>query len=111
MSTGTAALRASVIAIERAGVFSANETKDDIATGDLKYFLAPFYLSEVRARVAPQTPIPPTTTLPKRDIYPDIDSRTQAPARQRRRPRHWRFGHWRRKFPPTASALGVEALH
>ena len=79
MSTGTAALRASVIAIERAGVFSANETKDDIATGDLKYFLAPFYLSEVRARVAPQTPIPPTTTLPKRDTRTSTAARKPLP--------------------------------
>ena len=33
--------------IDVEGVFSKNETKDDIATADLRYLLAPFYLAEV----------------------------------------------------------------
>lgn len=47
VAAGVALLRHAVAQVDRAGVFSSNETKDDIATSDLKYVLAPFYLSEV----------------------------------------------------------------
>ncbi|XP_043718127.1 PP2A regulatory subunit TAP46-like [Telopea speciosissima] len=33
-------------------LFSANETKDDISTTNLKYLLVPFYLVELREKVA-----------------------------------------------------------
>ena len=42
-------------------MFSSNETKEDIATSDLKYVLAPFYLGEVVART--RTP-DPSSRLP-----------------------------------------------
>eukprot|EP00976_Prorocentrum_cordatum_P110501 1195210-Prorocentrum_minimum.AAC.5 len=35
------------LAVERLALFSRNEDKDDIATGDLKFLLVPFYLGEV----------------------------------------------------------------
>ncbi|KXZ46089.1 hypothetical protein GPECTOR_47g365 [Gonium pectorale] len=41
-------------AIESFGVFSANEDKDDLATGDMKYLLVPFY----RASLLSAAPVP-----------------------------------------------------
>mmetsp|Transcript_17879 Transcript_17879/g.30051 ORF Transcript_17879/g.30051 Transcript_17879/m.30051 type:complete len:360 (+) Transcript_17879:88-1167(+) len=35
------------VAVERLALFSRNEDPDDIATGDLKFLLVPFYLGEV----------------------------------------------------------------
>ena len=58
VSAGVAVLRHAVLQVDRAGVFSSNETKDDIATSDLKYVLAPFYLAEVVSRTrTPTTPV------------------------------------------------------
>ncbi len=39
--------------VERAGLFSANEEGDDLATADLKYLLAPYYLAELTGSSAP----------------------------------------------------------
>jgi hypothetical protein len=43
-----AALRAATEGVRRLALFSSNETVDDVATGDLKYLLVPFYLAEAR---------------------------------------------------------------
>ncbi|KAK3034719.1 hypothetical protein RJ639_032672 [Escallonia herrerae] len=38
--------------ISKLGLFSANETKDDISTTNLKYILVPFYLAELTEKTA-----------------------------------------------------------
>ncbi|KAJ9159888.1 hypothetical protein P3X46_025342 [Hevea brasiliensis] len=38
--------------INKLGLFSANETKDDIATTDLKYILVPYYLAELTEKIS-----------------------------------------------------------
>lgn len=38
--------------ISKLGLFSSNETKDDISTVNLKYLLVPFYLAELTEKVA-----------------------------------------------------------
>ncbi|KAG8501943.1 hypothetical protein CXB51_004707 [Gossypium anomalum] len=38
--------------ISKLGLFSSNETKDDISTNNLKYLLVPFYLAELTERLA-----------------------------------------------------------
>lgn len=38
--------------ISKLGLFSANETKDDISTTNLKYLLVPFYLGELTEKIA-----------------------------------------------------------
>jgi hypothetical protein len=47
-----AALRAATEGVRRLALFSSNETVDDVATGDLKYLLVPFYLAEARRQSA-----------------------------------------------------------
>jgi immunoglobulin-binding protein 1 len=44
---GTACLRAAACAVDALALFSANEDKDDLATGDVKYLMIPFYQAEV----------------------------------------------------------------
>ena len=56
MDAGVAALRRAVEQIDRAGVFSPNETGEDIPTAHLKYALAPFYLAEILTRVRASDP-------------------------------------------------------
>ncbi|GMJ13605.1 2A phosphatase associated protein of 46 kD [Hibiscus trionum] len=38
--------------INKLGLFSSNETKDDISTANLKYLLVPFYLAELTEKLA-----------------------------------------------------------
>ncbi|CAK9151601.1 unnamed protein product [Ilex paraguariensis] len=38
--------------ISKLGLFSSNETKDDISTTNLKYLLVPFYLAELTEKIA-----------------------------------------------------------
>ncbi|KAI9097839.1 hypothetical protein K1719_025610 [Acacia pycnantha] len=38
--------------INKLGLFSANETKDDLSTTSLKYILVPFYLAELTEKIA-----------------------------------------------------------
>jgi flagellin-specific chaperone FliS len=38
--------------INKLGLFSANETKEDISTTDLKYILVPYYLAELTEKIA-----------------------------------------------------------
>ena len=47
--SGIAALRGAAEGVRRLALFSSNESADDVATGDLKYMLVPFYLAEARA--------------------------------------------------------------
>ncbi|KAI3409131.1 uncharacterized protein J3R85_019762 [Psidium guajava] len=49
---GIEALRKCEDMISKLGLFSANETKDDISTSNLKYILVPFYLAELTEKVA-----------------------------------------------------------
>ncbi|MED6149678.1 PP2A regulatory subunit tap46 [Stylosanthes scabra] len=37
--------------VSKLGLFSSNETKDDISTNNLKYLLVPFYLAELTERI------------------------------------------------------------
>ncbi|KAM7267195.1 hypothetical protein ACFE04_009361 [Oxalis oulophora] len=39
--------------IDRIGLFSSNETKEDISTNNLKYLLVPFYLAELTEKLVP----------------------------------------------------------
>ena len=50
--SGIAALRGAAEGVRRLALFSSNESADDVATGDLKYLLVPFYLAEARARTS-----------------------------------------------------------
>jgi immunoglobulin-binding protein 1 len=50
VARGVAALRMAAEAVSRLSLFSSNEAADDVATGDLKYLLVPFYLAEARCR-------------------------------------------------------------
>lgn len=38
--------------VNKLGLFSSNETKDDISTANLKYILVPFYLAELTEKIA-----------------------------------------------------------
>ncbi|CAK9146551.1 unnamed protein product [Ilex paraguariensis] len=49
---GCEALKKCEEMISKLGLFSANETKDDISTTNLKYILVPFYLAELREKTA-----------------------------------------------------------
>ncbi|KAL3754202.1 hypothetical protein ACJRO7_001447 [Eucalyptus globulus] len=44
--------------ISTLGLFSANETKEDISTSNLKYILVPFYLAELMEKVSADDRIP-----------------------------------------------------
>lgn len=44
--------------VSKLGLFSSNETKDDISTANLKYLLVPYYLGEMTERVAQEDRIP-----------------------------------------------------
>ncbi|XP_010520971.1 PREDICTED: PP2A regulatory subunit TAP46 isoform X2 [Tarenaya hassleriana] len=49
---GCEMLRKSEDMIGKLGLFSSNETKDDISTTNLKYLLVPFYLAELTEKIA-----------------------------------------------------------
>ncbi|KAG1367664.1 PP2A regulatory subunit TAP46 [Cocos nucifera] len=49
---GIEALRRCDGMVSKLGLFSSNETKDDVSTADLKYLLVPFYLGELTEKVA-----------------------------------------------------------
>ncbi|KAF8042854.1 hypothetical protein BT93_A1242 [Corymbia citriodora subsp. variegata] len=55
---GIEALRKCEDMISKLGLFSANETKDDISTSNLKYILVPFYLAELTEKVAADDRVP-----------------------------------------------------
>uniref|UniRef100_A0A0E0BF35 PP2A regulatory subunit TAP46 n=1 Tax=Oryza glumipatula TaxID=40148 RepID=A0A0E0BF35_9ORYZ len=44
--------------VSKLGLFSSNETKDDISTANLKYLLVPYYLGEMTERVAQEDRVP-----------------------------------------------------
>lgn len=44
---GAECLRAAAAAVDALALFSPNEDRDDLATGDIKYLLIPFYQAEV----------------------------------------------------------------
>ncbi|KAK2992747.1 hypothetical protein RJ640_023260 [Escallonia rubra] len=52
MRKGCEALKHCEDMISKLGLFSANETKDDISTTNLKYILVPFYLAELTEKTA-----------------------------------------------------------
>ncbi|XP_008806428.1 PP2A regulatory subunit TAP46 [Phoenix dactylifera] len=49
---GIEALRRCYEMVSKLGLFSSNETKDDVSTANLKYLLVPFYLGELTEKVA-----------------------------------------------------------
>ncbi|XP_057507904.1 PP2A regulatory subunit TAP46 [Actinidia eriantha] len=49
---GCEALRHCEEMISKLGLFSSNETKDDISTTNLKYMLVPYYLAELTEKIA-----------------------------------------------------------
>lgn len=51
VAEGTACLQAAAAAADALALFSANEDRDDLATGDIKYLLIPFYQAEVEAHM------------------------------------------------------------
>ncbi|KGN52420.1 PP2A regulatory subunit TAP46 [Cucumis sativus] len=55
---GCEALRKCEDMIGKLGLFSANETKEDISTGNLKYILVPFYLAELTEKIVQDDRIP-----------------------------------------------------
>ncbi|KAG7016163.1 PP2A regulatory subunit TAP46 [Cucurbita argyrosperma subsp. argyrosperma] len=55
---GCDALRKCEDMIGKLGLFSANETKEDISTGNLKYILVPFYLAELTEKIMQEDRIP-----------------------------------------------------
>ncbi|XP_022993622.1 PP2A regulatory subunit TAP46-like [Cucurbita maxima] len=55
---GCDALRKCEDMIGKLGLFSANETKEDISTGNLKYILVPFYLAELTEKIVQEDRIP-----------------------------------------------------
>ncbi|XP_078168241.1 2A phosphatase associated protein of 46 kD isoform X2 [Carex rostrata] len=44
--------------VSKLGLFSSNETKDDVSTSNLKFLLVPFYLAELTEKVAQEDRIP-----------------------------------------------------
>lgn len=50
VAEGAASLQAAAAAADTLALFSANEDRDDLATGDIKYLLIPFYQAEVESR-------------------------------------------------------------
>ncbi|WOK99869.1 PP2A regulatory subunit TAP46 [Canna indica] len=54
---GIQALRRCDEMISKLGLFSSNETKDDVSTANLKYLLVPFYIAELTEKVAEEDKI------------------------------------------------------
>ncbi|XP_062203628.1 PP2A regulatory subunit TAP46 [Phragmites australis] len=44
--------------VSKLGLFSPNETKDDVSTANLKYLLVPYYLGEMTEKIAQEDRIP-----------------------------------------------------
>ncbi|KAJ4820962.1 PP2A regulatory subunit TAP46 [Rhynchospora pubera] len=44
--------------VSKLGLFSSNETKDDVSTSNIKYLLVPFYLAELTEKVSQDDRIP-----------------------------------------------------
>ena len=89
VDAGVAALRRAVEQIDRAGVFSPDETAEDIPTAHLKYALAPFYLAEILTRVrasepSARLPIVTETARHHADFLALCRRRELLPARPRR---------------------------
>ncbi|AQK57288.1 PP2A regulatory subunit TAP46 [Zea mays] len=56
--TGVELLRRCDEMVGRLGLFSPNETKDDVSTANLKYLLVPYYLAEMTEKMAQEDRIP-----------------------------------------------------
>ena len=56
IASGLTALRAAASKVDSAGVFSRGETKDDIATRDLRYLLTHHYVAELASRARAADP-------------------------------------------------------
>ena len=50
LASGAAAMRHAVARVDVEGVFSRDETKDDVPTENLRFLLAPWYLAELASR-------------------------------------------------------------
>ncbi|OIV98020.1 hypothetical protein TanjilG_16857 [Lupinus angustifolius] len=58
LKKGCVALQRCEDMVNNLGLFSANETKEDISTTNLKYILVPFYLAELTEKIAHDDRIP-----------------------------------------------------
>jgi hypothetical protein len=56
LASGAAAMRHAVTRLDVEGVFSRNESKDDLPTENLRYLLAPWYLAELVSRAPTKDP-------------------------------------------------------
>ena len=56
LASGAAAMRHAVARMDIEGVFSRDETKDDVPTENLRYVLAPWYLAELASRAPTRDP-------------------------------------------------------
>ena len=56
LASGAAAMRHAVARVDIEGVFSRDETKDDVPTENLRYVLAPWYLAELASRAPTRDP-------------------------------------------------------
>ena len=56
LASGAAAMRHAVARVDVEGVFSRDETKDDVPTENLRYVLAPWYLAELASRAPTRDP-------------------------------------------------------
>ena len=56
LASGASAMRHAVARVDVEGVFSRNETKDDVPTENLRYALAPWYLAELVSRAPTRDP-------------------------------------------------------
>ena len=56
LASGASAMRHAVARVDVEGVFSRNETKDDVPTENLRYVLASWYLAELTSRAPTRDP-------------------------------------------------------
>ncbi|XP_039833364.1 uncharacterized protein LOC120694258 isoform X6 [Panicum virgatum] len=56
--TGVDLLRCCDEMVSKLGLFSPNETKEDVSTANLKYLLVPYYLAEMTEKIAQEDRIP-----------------------------------------------------
>ncbi|CAO2145529.1 unnamed protein product [Urochloa humidicola] len=56
--TGVELLRRCDEMVSKLGLFSPNETKEDVSTANLKYLLVPYYLGEMTEKIAQEDRIP-----------------------------------------------------
>ncbi|URE25505.1 PP2A regulatory subunit [Musa troglodytarum] len=76
--------------ISKLGLFSSNETKDDVSTANLKYLLVPFYIGELTEKVAEDDRLKEFISIcealeliPEEELERSIQRGANTPANQR----------------------------